>query len=466
MTGDAHSSLVNHDLRPTTAEERHWTWLDYSALWIGMAHNIPTWLMAGSLIALGLTWWQSLLVIALGNVIVLVPIVLNSHPGTKYGIPFPVLARASFGTTGALMPTMIRGLVAAVWFGIQVHVGGEALHALYGQITSTTQASGGQGILGQDLISWLCFLVFLALNLLVMRRGMQALKRFEWFAAPAVLLLAIGLCAWAYFSAGGWGPIVHNPPTPTDKPMGQLMITGLMSVIGFWATLSLNASDFTRFARSQKDQAIGQAVGLPGTMVAFSFLGVMTTSATAVLFGTVIWDPVKLAPLLPSPALTIVCLIGIILATLSVNIPANLVSASYDISNMAPHRIDLWRGSLIVAAIGTLIMPWRLLATADTYLFDWLGNSAIVLAPVAGILIADYWVVRKRELRVEDLYRHDGIYGRVNWRAILAALVGIAVAFSGKWLPAAAFLFEIGWVTAFATAFVVYLAVSDRKAAT
>ena len=455
----AESGLANKDLLPTTAEDRHWTWIDYAALWIGMAHNIPTWLMAGSLIALGLSWWQAVLIIALGNLIVLGPIVLNSHPGAKYGIPFPVLARASFGVRGALLPTTVRGIVAAIWFGIQVHVGAGALRLLV-----APGAKDSTDLLGQDWIAWVCFLIFLALNLVVMRQGMHALKRFEWFAAPAVLLLAIALCVWSVMTAGGLGPIFDNPPAASDKPLSEILITGLMSVIGFWATLSLNASDFTRFSRSQRDQIKGQAIGLPGTMVLFSILGVITTSATAVIFGKVIWDPVALVPMLPSKPLQILCLLGVLLATLSVNIPANLVSASYDASNLAPKHISLWRGALLTAVLATAIMPWRLLASPDAYIFDWLGNCAIALAPIAGILIADYWLIRKKELVVEELYQADGRYRGLNWRAYLAMAAGIGLAYVGLVFPPLKLLHEMGWITAFLSALIVYRVISKVPA--
>ena len=460
------SPLGNHDLLPTSEKDRHWTWFDYTSLWVGMAHNIPTWMMAGALIDLGLLWWQAVLVIATGNLIVLAPILLNSHPGAKYGIPFPVLARASFGVRGAQLATVVRGLIAAAWFGIQVHVGGQALQSLLIILFPALSGMKGGDIAGQGVLAWVCFLAFLALNLVVVRRGMHALKRFEWVAAPAVLLLAIGLCAWAVSSAGGWGPIFQITPKETGKPMNQLLVAGLMSVIGFWATLSLNASDFSRFARSQKDQLVGQTLGMPVTMVLFSMLGVITTSATALMFGQTVWDPVALVPKLPSQGIAVICLLGILVATLSVNIPANLVSAAYDMSNLWPSRINLWRGALLASCIGTAIMPWRLLSSANVFIFDWLGTSAVALAPVAGILIADYWWLRGRKLIVDDLYKSEGSYqyrNGVNPIAIVAFLAGIFLAYIGRFVPALSFLSEINWITGFVTSLLVYGLLSDRR---
>jgi len=462
MGDDAISTgaLGNPDLNPTPPEARTWTWVDYTALWVGMAHNIPTWLMAGSLIALGLTWWQATLVVALGNLIVLAPILLNSHPGGKYGIPFPVIARASFGILGANVAALVRGLVAAVWFGIQVHVGARAFELGLVKLAPGVASLNETSFLFQGVLDWLCFAAFLVTNLWILRHGMTALRKFERWAAPSVMVLAVILCVWAWKTAGGFGPIVEAAnPTPPPANLTDVLIKSLMSVIGFWATLSLNASDFTRFSRSQRDQLTGQILGMPTTMIAFSLLGVLTTSATAAIFGHVIWDAVELVQKLPSDLLVIVCLAGVVLATLSVNVPANLVSAAYDMSNLAPRKLSLWGGALVAAVIGTVVMPWRLLANAQTYIFDWLGTSANFLAPVAGILIADYWLVRGKTLSVPDLYDAKGIYryvGGVNPKALIATALGILAAYSGRFAPALMLLTDMGWLTAFTVALASY----------
>ncbi|AIE84923.1 NCS1 family nucleobase:cation symporter-1 [Fimbriimonas ginsengisoli] len=443
--------LENLDLRPTTDEQRTWTWVHYAALWVGMAHCVPTWLMAGSLIALGLTWWQVIGIMALGNLIVLVPVVMNSHAGTRYGIPFPVLARASFGTRGANIPALFRGLVAVGWFGIQVHIGGGALLSLVEYVVPGVAKLNDTEFLSQGLANWISFGVFLWLNLVVLRRGMERLKKFELWAAPLVLLFSFALCIWAVMAAGGVGPVVNAPhvvPPDTHK----LIANGLMAVIGFWSTLALNAPDFSRFAKTQRDQALGQALGLPTTMVLFSVLAVFTTSATAVLYGKVLWDPLEIVKHLPSAPLAAASLVAILLATVSVNVPANLVSPAYDFANLAPRVITMWRGALITAALATIIMPWRFMATAATYVIGWLNTSADLLGPVAGILIADYWLVRRKQLSVEDLYNESGRYrytNGYNLRAILALAVALFASQIGRVFEPLRFLTEIGWVTGF-----------------
>jgi len=466
MASDAeiNSSLGNADLDPIAEANRTWTWVDFTALWVGMAHNIPTWLMAGGLIASGLNWWQATLIIALGNLIVLVPIILNSHPGTKYGIPFPVIVRASFGIRGANVATIVRGAIAAVWFGIQVQIGGEALKLIVTRIVPSWNGVNEYRLLGLGLLDCICFLAFLAMNLWILMHGMAALRRFERWAAPSVLILAAILFIWAWRTAGGLGPVIAGHAVAASAKIlpsnfGHLLLTSLMSVVAFWATLSLNASDFTRFARSQRDQIIGQTLGLPTTMIVFSLLGVLTTSATAVIFGSVIWDAVALIQKLPSDVLIIVCLLAVVLATLSVNVAANLVSAAYDISNLAPRKITMWRGALIAAVLGTAIMPWRLLSSPHVYIFDWLGTVAIALAPVAGIIIADYWLVRRCILSVPDLYSPTGIYSYwhgFNPKAILAAALGVMAAYSGLLFPALQILTDLSWITGVAIALVSY----------
>ncbi len=459
--------LGNADLHPTPESGKTWTWVDYTALWVGMAHNIPTWLMAGSLIALGLNWWQATLIIALGNLIVLVPIILNSHPGTKYGIPFPVIIRASFGIRGANLATIVRGLVAAVWFGIQAHIGGQALDLIVMRIRPDLSYldNPDHQHLGQGFPAWICFLVFLIANLWILRHGMSALRKFERWAAPSVLVLAVALFIWAWYTAGGLGPIFNEAPPKMTGPLGSLLLKSLMSVIGFWATLSLNASDFTRFARSQRDQIIGQALGMPTTMIIFSVLGVLTTSATAVIFGHVIWDAVGLVQKLASDWLAILCLLSIVLATLSVNVAANLVSAAYDFSNLAPRKLSLWRGAIIAGVIGTVILPWNLIANPKIYIFDWLGTVSIALGPVAGILIADYWLVRKCKLTVPDLYDPNGRYrywNGINPKAIIAAALGVFAAYSGLIVPALRILTDMGWITGSLVALISYRLMMGR----
>lgn len=447
---DIHASpLLNGDLAPAPASLRTWTTYNFAALWISMAHCIPTYMLAGGLIAVGMNWWQALLTIGLGNIIVLVPILLNAHPGTAYGIPFPVLARASFGTTGANIPAILRAIVACGWFGIQTFIGGEAVKTFIEALWPRFATLGHDiTIVGLSLPSALTFLIFWTLNIWIIYRGMNAVRVFENWAAPIVLVLAAALLGWSIVRADGLGTILtQDSKFQTMGEFWKVFVPSLTGMIGFWATLSLNIPDFTRFGKGQREQMLGQTLGLPTTMVAFSAMGVVITSTTHAILSEVdvtkLWDPVfvlsqltssqppvgHIEPLIVSAPLrlvvAIISLFGVGIATLSVNIAANVVSPANDFANLAPRHISFKTGGLITGIFGILMMPWKLLASADSYIFNWLIGYSALLGPIAGVMIADYWVLRKRHLDVADLYRPHGQYAGTNWKAVTALVVGV-----------------------------------------
>jgi NCS1 family nucleobase:cation symporter-1 len=459
------SPLFNADLAPVPQSRRTWTTYNFAALWISMAHCIPTYMMAAGLLAAGMNWWQALLTIALGNTIVLAPILLNAHPGTKYGIPFPVLARASFGTTGANVPALLRALVACGWFGIQTWIGGEAVKVFVVALWPAYERFGGDAtIVGAPLSSFVTFLVFWALNVWIIFRGMNAVRVFENWAAPLVLVMTAALLVWAWKTAGGFGPTLAQPSRfASFGEFWPVFVPQLTAIIGFWATLSLNIPDFTRFGRGQREQMLGQVLGLPTTMLAFSAMGVFITSAAHVILAgsdpEKLWDPVFLLaqltsstppaghaePLIASAGVrwlvALLALFGVGVATLSVNIAANVVSPANDFANLAPRRISFRTGGLITGLIGIAMCPWKLLASAGNYVFSWLIGYSALLGPIAGIMIADYWIVRRRELDVADLYRVNGRYPKWNPVALLALVLGVLPNVPG-------FLHASGWLLA------------------
>jgi NCS1 family nucleobase:cation symporter-1 len=494
----ADSPLFNGDLAPVPKGRRDWTTYNFAALWISMAHCIPTYMLAGGLISVGMNWWQALLTIGLGNIIVLGPILLNAHPGTKYGIPFPVLARSSFGTVGANVPAVLRAIVACGWFGIQTFIGGEAvktfLEALW---PAYAGLGGGVQILGLSIPSAITFLVFWALNILIIYRGMDAVRVFENWAAPLVLVMAAVLMIWAVSVAGGLGPMLSQPSKfESFGAFWKVFIPSLTGMIGFWATLSLNIPDFTRFGKGQKEQMLGQTLGLPTTMIAFSAMGVVITSAShAILVGTPVeklWDPVFILaqltsaapppglaePLIASPGIrllvAVVALFGVAVATISVNIAANVVSPANDFANLAPRLISFKTGGLITGLLGIAIMPWKLLSSAEVYIFNWLIGYSALLGPIAGIMVADYWLLRDKTLDVPDLYRPNGRYAGVNWIAIAALFIGVLPNLPGFLQSAKLTQMEPGffdaiypyaWFTGFLLAGGLYLLAMKRKPA-
>jgi len=465
-------ALINGDLAPTRVADRKWTTYNYAALWISMAHCIPTYMLAAGLIKAGMSWGEALFTIALGNTIVLVPILLNSHPGTKYGIPFPVFARASYGVFGSNLPALMRAIVACGWFGIQCWIGGAALQTFLRSLMPSWPNLLGGPVGGHLPTMWLSFLVFWGINILIVFRGMDLLRKVENWAAPYVLVMTGLLVGWAIWRAHGLGPILaqttHRPPGVT---FGKIFVPSLTAMIGFWATLSLNMPDFTRFGRSQKEQALGQVVALPTTMTLFAAMGVLITSASFVIYGETIWDPVELVGHFTSRMIVAIAMFTVVVATLSVNIAANVVSPANDFANLAPKWISFRKGGLITGIAGIAMMPWKLIADPSGYIFQWLLGYSGGLGSIAGVLIADYWFVRRKHLVLADLYRREGRYAYnklgTNWIAVLATLVGCALAWGGVVIKAMRPMFDYAWfVGGFASALVYYVGMRLASPAT
>src|ERR1051326_525713 len=395
------SPLHNHDLAPAPIGRRTWNTWDYAALWISMAHCIPTYTLASSMISGGMAWWQALLTILLGNLIVLVPILLNSHPGTKYGIPFPVFARAAYGTTGSNLPALMRAFVACGWFGINAWIGGEALQTMFTTLIPNWNILLGGPVGGHPPTEWLSFLLFWGLNIFIIYRGMDLLRKVENWAAPFVLIMTALLLGWAIWKAHGLGYLLSQQSKfHSFSDFWPTFIISLTGMIGFWATLSLNMPDFTRFGRSQREQAVGQIVALPTTMTVFAAMGVMITSAAVIIYPQMppgdLWDPMKLVGQFHQLVVVAISMFTVVVATLAVNIAANVVSPANDFANAFPKLISFRTGGLITGIIGILMQPWRLLADPSGYIFDWLVGYSGGLGSIAGVLIADYWLVRRK----------------------------------------------------------------------
>jgi NCS1 family nucleobase:cation symporter-1 len=424
-----------------------------------MSVNILTYMLAASLIQGGMNWKQAVLTIFLGNVIVLAPMLLNSHPGAKYGVPFPVLARASFGVLGANVAAVLRALVACGWFGIQTWIGGEAISTLLATLAPNWK--------NFQYATATCFLLFWLINLAVILMGIEYIRILQGISAPILLAVGLLLLGWAYRNAGGFGPMLAAPSRFKDfGDFLKFLVPALNGTVGFWATVSLNIPDFTRFARNQREQAIGQAIALPTTMTLYAFIGIAVTSATVVIYGTAISDPVQLLSRFHSPVAVIVSLVAILLATLNVNIGANVVSPANDFSNLWPRRISFRTGGVITCLMGIVLMPWKLLADYNTFILGWLGGYAAFLGPVAGIMICDYFVIRRRVLEVEDLYLRDGAYEYsrgFNWRALIALALGAATALIGLVVPAVRVLYDYSWFVGFAISFVFYYAMMNSR---
>jgi NCS1 family nucleobase:cation symporter-1 len=472
LEGELHTPYVNEDLAPARLAERKWATKDIAALWISMSACVPTYMLASSLIAEGMSWWQAVLTIFLGNTIVLLPMVLNAHAGTKFGIPFPVYCRAAFGLRGANVPAVLRALVACGWFGIQAWIGGFAIFQILA-IWFPAWRAAPNVFLGISLPQLACFLLFWGINMFVIYKGIESIRVLLNIKAPLLILLGLALLAWAYSSAGGFGPMFAKPSAfaagqPKDGKFLSFFFPALTGMIGFWATLSLNIPDFSRYAYSQRDQVVGQALGLPTTMGLYSFIGVAVTSATVVIYGETIWDPVVLVTRFQNPVLLVIALGSLVVATLATNIAANVVSPANDFANLAPKKISFRAGGYLTGVIGILIQPWRLVSDPSGYIFTWLVGYSALLGSIGGVLIADYFVIRRTELDLVKLYEKDGPYwyrAGMNPVAMVALLLGIAPNLPGflgtiKAVNVAPFwidLYSYAWFVSFGIAFAVYV---------
>ena len=467
----SHSPLYNDDIAPVPAAGRKWGMWDIAALWVGMSVCIPTYMLASSLIQGGMNWWQGILTVFLGNLIVLLPMVLVAHAGTRYGVPFPVLARSSFGLLGANVPSILRGIVACGWFGIQSWIGGQAVHqamsvAFDGWKNLPTWDFGFVGNLPAG--AWIGFLLFWALNMAIIWRGIESIRFLEKLGAPFLIAIGLGLLAWAHVRAGGFGPMLAKPHSfANTSEFLKFFFPALTGMVGFWATLSLNIPDFTRYVRTQRDQMLGQALGLNTTMPLFAFIGVAVTSATQIIYGEQIWDPVALLGRFSSVPVVMLSLVALAVATLTTNLAANVVAPANAFTNLAPTKLTFRGGGVLTGVLGVLMMPWKLVADPTGYIFTWLIGYSALLGPIAGVLIADYFVLRRKELCIEDLYR-DGQYtfsGGFSGRAMVALVLGIlpslpgfletvhVIDVGGIWHT----IYTYAWFVGFAAAFVIHL---------
>ncbi|HTV81216.1 MAG TPA: NCS1 family nucleobase:cation symporter-1 [Acidobacteriaceae bacterium] len=438
-------SLYNADLAPTLPSRRTWSTYNYISLWFSMSMEVSTYMLAAGLIAGGMDWKQALFTVLLGNLIVLIPLLLNAHAGSKYGIPFPVFVRAPFGVRGANIPAMLRAIVACGWFGIQSWIGGEAIFAML--------AVAWPAAAHLPWALWACFLGFWLLNMLVVWKGVESIKFLESFSAPFMLVMSLLLLFFVLHKAGGLGPMLSEPSQfHSTGAFLRFFFPALTGIVGYWATLALNIPDFTRYSRSQSSQMVGQAFGLPVAMTLYTFIGIAVTSASAVIFGHAIWNPIELMTRFHQPVVALIAMVALLVATLNVNVAANVVSPSNDFSNLNPKWISFRTGGLITGFLGLAMMPWKLLASFNNYIFGWLVGYSGLLGPVAGIMVADYFLIRRRKLDLESLYSRGGIYEYrrgVNPRAVAALVVGVGCALLGRFIPPVRWLYDYAWFVGF-----------------
>jgi NCS1 family nucleobase:cation symporter-1 len=444
------SPRYNEDIAPTRVKQRTWTKWNVAALWVGMAICVPTYILGGVLTSyFGLSVTEALWTILIANVVVLIPLTLNAYPGTRFGIPCPVVLRASFGIIGSNVPALIRAVVACGWFGVQTLFGGIAIHLLLSALFDGWAALGGTG----EVIG---FFIFWVANVWVVIRGSESIKHLETLAAPLLLLVAVGLVVWALPKVS----INEVLATPATRPDGAsffgYFMAALTAMVGFWATLSLNIPDFSRFADSQKSQIAGQIIGLPLTMLLFSGLGVLLTAASMELVGETISDPINLIGHIDNTFWVIVSMLMIILATISTNTAANIVSPTNSFQNIAPKYISEAKGVILTGVIGILLMSWELLkklgwldsdVSVESLYSNWLIGYSSLLGPIAGIMIVDYFLVRKQQYELPDLYRDGGVYPAWNTAGFIAFLIPVGLTLIAITTGHLGWFYNYGWFT-------------------
>lgn len=445
-------TLTNDDLRPTTALERTFSGWEMASLWIGLVVGVPTYYLAGSLVDLGMAWWQGIATVVAANAILLVPLVLTGHPGTRYGVPFPVLARSSFGVHGAHIPTLLRALVGCGWYGIETWIGGEAIYLLLPSSLKQSALSQPWPWLGTAPLEFACFIAFWLAQLTIVWKGIEGIRQLEKYSAPILIALTSCLFAWAYVKASGLGHMLALSSKLSSSQFWALFFPSLTANISFWATVALNIPDFTRYAKSQRDQVVGQA-GLPLFMGLFTFIGLAVTSSTEVIFGRVISNPIQLLGQIGGLPTRILAILGISLATITTNIAANVVAPANALVNLSPWWFNFRRGALITAVMGIAFQPWRLLQSSESFVYTWLVGYSALLGPIGGIILADYYLVRSTELSIKDLYTsspHGAYYysGGYNLAAMASLAAGILPVIPG-------FLQKVRALSAIPDAFVV-----------
>ncbi|XP_065857734.1 purine-uracil permease NCS1 [Euphorbia lathyris] len=422
-------TLTNEDLKPTTPNQRTFSGWEMASLWIGLVVGVPTYYLAGSLVDLGMAWWQGIATVVAANFILLGPLILTGDPGTRYGISFPVLARSSFGIFGAHIPTLLRALIGCGWYGIETWIGGEAIFILLPKFIKQSSYSKPLSWLGTSPLEFSCFIVFWVTQLAIIWRGIEGIRKLEKYSAPILIILTSCLLIWAYVKANGFTHMLSLSSRLSNAQFWGLFFPSLTANISFWATLALNIPDFTRYAKSQKDQIFGQS-GLPIFMGLFTFVGLAVTSSTKVIFGEVISNPIQLLDKIGGLSTTILAIIGISLATLTTNIAANVVAPANALVNLSPSNFTFRKGALLTALLGVAFQPWRLLKSSESFVYTWLIGYSALMGPIGGILLADYYLIRGRKLSVEDLYSlsPNGVYfycGGFNLVAIFALLFGV-----------------------------------------
>lgn len=476
------SKYYNEDLAPTSVSQRNWTTYNISMLWVGMAICIPSMSLASGLIGMGVSPWLSIINVALGNIIVLIPIQLNSQIGTKYGIPFPLFARLTFGGKGAQIPAILRAITACGWTSVQAWVGGGAVAAIIGCVIPSFADAGWtvglpswggmQTVAMGQFIGYVIFMLFIGW---VAYKGMDQIKWIQNIGGPLLIIIMIALLVWATTYAGSegysFGDVINsgNNDALIEAAGGFALVYlgGLMGNIAFWATMALNIPDFSRYARSQKDQFRGQLYGMPLPMAFCAFVGAFFARATELVDGTAMFDPTAVFYHLNNKLIILIAALGVAAATVTTCVAANVVAPANGFSNINPKKISYKKGVVITMLIAFFVLQaWWIYGSGGAY-FTWMNAYGTILAPIAAIFIADYFVCKNRQIEIAALFKgENGRYwysGGFNQAAIIAWIVAFIIPLlayfniSGGLGTIIAYINSVNYLWSFIIGFVLYV---------
>ncbi|MFT8390414.1 MAG: NCS1 family nucleobase:cation symporter-1 [Sporolactobacillus sp.] len=458
-------NLYNADLAPVNAKQKSWTWINFTTIWMGMVHNIVAWETAGSLIGLGMSVWQAVFTVIVANAVLITGMWLNSVAGVKYGVPFPVIIRAAFGHKAANIPVVLRAFVAIFWFAVQAYAGSAALNAILGALFPGWNHLAQINVIGMGLNTAISVVLFWLLHIFIIMKGMHRIKLFELWAGPLVIVLGLILVIWSLIAAHGFGPFFTNPGKLTNAQFWTIFPVSVTGLVGVWATLVLNIPDFTRFSKTQKDQAIGQLIGLPGTAVLFALMSIITTSGTVIVFGHPIWNLVDLLQKFGNPFLLFFGAIALIIVTLSVNIAGNVVSPAYDLVNLFPKKLNFIKAGIISIILSLFFAPWLWFNSAGI-IMQVMGAVGGALGPVAGIMFADFYIVHRRQYDIDSFYREESAYTYShgwNINALIAMGIGTVLALIGLFVPELKSFYAYSWFIGVGAGFIIYALLMSMK---
>ncbi|MCL2355266.1 MAG: cytosine permease, partial [Oscillospiraceae bacterium] len=450
------SKYYNNDLSPADLSKRTWGTYTFFSCWVGMNICIPAYQMASSAIAMGLSWWLSLVLVFSGNLIILIPMLLNSRAGIKYGITFPVYARSVFGIRGAQIPVIIRSVIGAAWTGILIWLGAESLQVALELIFEPWQGFRyGQAV---------CYIFFWILNIGFTLGGSDVFKKLKEYSTPLLGLFCIGLSIWgirATYQAGYVAiDAIRYLNISSNINVRQTITVFLVANISYYSTWAMNVSDLSRFAKNEKSHHIGIIVGLPLSMMLIAFCGIFVTGASKLIFGEPMWNPNDVVLAIGNRWGALFAAIAILLATLSTNVTTNILPPANGLTNLYPRKVSYKTGVIITGIIATAIQPWRLVADPSGYIYDWLSTYGILTGPFASILICDYFLFKKQTLSLVDLYSGHGsnywYYKGFNLRAILAWCFAVIPSIAGIFIAPLRVLRDYGWILSFVLGFIIY----------